>query len=240
MTRTTTFRDRGAPTFVLVPGAWCSAGIWDAVAERLLAADRAACALTLTGLEPDTQADPAAIGLQDHVGDVLRHVAERDLRDVVLVGHSYSGLVVGQVADRAPDRVAHTVFVQAFLPVDGRSLLDAFGAGAAQEAAQIERDGGWWAPPTEEGLAQEPDLDEREARALRRRLVPHPGRTVQEPVRMRRRPADLPATFVIEAGAELPAALSEMAAGRVSRVAAGHFSMVTAPDALADLLAAGR
>ena len=223
-------------TFVLVPGAWCGAEVWDAVAERLRAAGCAVFALTLTGLEEGTQVDPSAIGLQDHVDDVLRHLAEGDLRQVTLVGHSYSGLVVGQVADRASDRVARTVFVQSFLPADGRSLLDDFGGDAAEEARRIRRDGGWWAPPTQEGLAQEPDLDEERAGALRDRLVPHPGRTVQEPVRMRRPLADLAATFVVGADGEVPAERRDVPAERVRRIDAGHFSMVTAPDALVDLL----
>ena len=228
--------DERGPTFVLVPGAWCGAGIWDDVAERLRAAGCAVSALTLTGLEQGTQGDPSAVGLQDHVDDVLRHLTEKDLREVVLVGHSYSGLVVGQVTDRAPDRISHAVFVQSFLPADGRSLLGAFGGGAAEEARQIQRDGGWWAPPTQEGLAQEPDLDEEQARALSQRLVPHPGRTVQEPVRMHRSLPDLPATYVLESGTDVPAELGGVPAEHVRYITAGHFSMVTAPDALADLL----
>ena len=232
--------DGSGRTYVLVPGAWCGAGVWDAVAERLQAVGCAVTALTLTGLEPGTRADPSGVGLQDHVEDVLRHLSERDLREVVLVGHSYSGLVVGQVADRAPERVARTVFVQSFLPADGHSLLDAFGGDAAEEARQIQRDGGWWAPPTEEGLAQEPDLDEAQARALRDRLVPHPGRTVREPVRMGRALADLPGTFVVEADTEVPSELRRVPAEHIHRIDAGHFSMVTAPDALADLLLSSR
>lgn len=225
-------------TYVLVPGAWCSATIWDNVAQHLRGAGCDAVALTLTGLEPNTQADAAGIGLQDHVDEVLRHLTEQDLRDVVLVGHSYSGLVVGQVADRAPERVLRTAFVQAFLPVHGRSLLDAFGGDAAQELRQIEQDGGWWAPPTPEGLAQEPDLDEEQARALSLRLAPHRGRTVLEPVQMRRALTDLAATFVVQAGT-VPVELRELPAGRLLPTTAGHFSMVTAPRELTDLLLSG-
>lgn len=110
-------------TFVLVPGAWCRADIWVAVAQRLRAADCAVSALTLTGLEPGTQVDPSMVGLQDHVDDVARHLIERDLREVVLVGHSYSGLVVGQVADRTPDRVAGTVFCSPSCPLTGARYL---------------------------------------------------------------------------------------------------------------------
>ena len=225
------------PVFVLVPGAWCRAEIWDAVVERLRTADQTALALTLSGLEESSIVDPHAIGLEDHVDDVLRLLDRRDLREVVLVGHSYSGLVVGQVADRAPVRIARTIFLQAFLPVQGRSLLDDFGPdAAAEEARQIERDGGWWAPPTEDGLAQEPDLDTNAARALRSRLTPHPGRTVLGPARMRQPHTDLDARFVLGADSELPAALRDVPPRRIQRIDAGHYSMITAPDVVAEVL----
>jgi pimeloyl-ACP methyl ester carboxylesterase len=166
---------------VLVPGAWCRAPVWDAVAARLRAAGRTVHALTLSGLGEDPPADPGGVGLQDHVADVLGFLAETGLHDVVLVGHSYSGLVVGQAAARAPDRVARTVFVQAFLPVAGRSLIDEFGPAAGAEIRQIQDHGGWWPPPTVDDLVREPDLDAEAARELHARLVPHPGRTVLEP-----------------------------------------------------------
>lgn len=225
----------GRRRFLLVPGAWCRADIWDPVAERLRAAGRAVSAVTLTGLEEGTTVNPSEVGLRDHVDDVLRHLDDDGANDVVLVGHSYSGLVVGQVADRRSDRVVHTVFVQSFLPVNGRSLLDAFGGDREEEARQIQGNGGWWAPPTAQDLASEPDLDEDHARALAARLVPHPGRTVQEPVRMRRAVHHLPATYVIELDAKLPAQLHG-AVPSIRRIDAGHFSMVTAPDALVDAL----
>ena len=79
--------------------------------------------MTLSGLA-DRAGDVSNMGLETHVNDVLCVLERGDLRDVV-VGHSYSGIVAGQVADRAPDRVAHTVYIDAFVPHDGRSMLDA-------------------------------------------------------------------------------------------------------------------
>ncbi len=102
--------------------------------------------VTLSGLSKE--ADVSEVGLATHVADVLRVLSAGDLRDVVVVGHLYSGIVAGQVADRVPDRVAHTVFVQAFLPHDGKSMLDAFGEQKLEdELHQIAEHQGRWPAP---------------------------------------------------------------------------------------------
>jgi pimeloyl-ACP methyl ester carboxylesterase len=225
---------------VSVPGAWSRAEVWDTVAARLRAAGRVVHALTLSGLGEGEgpPGDAGPIGLQDHVADVLGFLSAASLHDVVLVGHSYSGLVVGQAADQAPDRVARAVFVQAFLPVTGRSLVDEFGPAAEAEARQIEDHDGWWPPPAVDDLAREPDLDPAAARDLHVRLVPHPGRTVLEPARMTRPHIALDARYVVQAGATLPGDLRLVPPARIHRIEAGHFSMLTAPDRVARTLLA--
>jgi pimeloyl-ACP methyl ester carboxylesterase len=99
-------------TFVLIPGAWMGAWVWEAVARDLASLGHRAVPITLAGLESG-HGDVSGVGLATHVEDVLGLLDRADLRDVVLVGHSYSGFVAGQVAGRAPGRVSHTVFVQA-------------------------------------------------------------------------------------------------------------------------------
>jgi len=85
-------------------GAW----VWEPVTDGLRALGHHVSPVTLSGLSKG--ADVSNVGLATHVNDVLSHMAANDLRDVVVVGHLYSGIVAGQVADRAPNRVAHTVF----------------------------------------------------------------------------------------------------------------------------------
>jgi pimeloyl-ACP methyl ester carboxylesterase len=111
--------------YVLVPGAWAADWIWDETASRLRGFGHTVHALTLSGL--GGTGDAADVDLSTHVQDVLDHIRAHDLDRVVLVGHSYAGVVVGQVAASAPDLVAHTVYVNAFLPVEGRSLLEVSG-----------------------------------------------------------------------------------------------------------------
>lgn len=80
----------------------------EAVRQGLAERGRDARVVTLSGLGPD--ADVASIGPGTHVDDVESVLDADDLREVVLVGHAYSGIVAGQVADRSPQRVAHTVY----------------------------------------------------------------------------------------------------------------------------------
>ena len=121
-------------TYVLVPGAWLGGWVWEPVAAPLRERGHAVHPLTLPGLS-DRSTGAAGVGLEDHVEDVVTVLEDRDLRDVVLLGHSYAGLVAGMVADRAPDRVAHTVFLDANVPVDGASMVDGWSAAGRAGAA---------------------------------------------------------------------------------------------------------
>jgi pimeloyl-ACP methyl ester carboxylesterase len=107
--------------FVVVAGAWLGAWAWDEVVPELRGAGHEVHALTLSGLA-EKRGVPA--GQQTHVQDIVDEVERLGLRDVVLVGHSYSGVPVGQAAERIGDRLARVVFVDANVAVDGVSLLD--------------------------------------------------------------------------------------------------------------------
>ena len=100
---------------VLVHGGFCGGWIWRPVADRLRAAGHDVYAPTLTGLgERCHLADPA-IDLDVHAEDVLNLLRFEDLGDVLLVGHSYGGLILQLVADRAPERLARCIHVDALM-----------------------------------------------------------------------------------------------------------------------------
>ncbi|GAB2997097.1 alpha/beta hydrolase [Amycolatopsis acidiphila] len=108
-------------TFVLVPGA-CHGGWWyEPLAEDLRRAGHRAYPLTLTGLGERRHPACAGINLDTHVRDVLAVLEYEQIDDAVLVGHSYGGMVISGVADRAPERVDSLVYVDAFVPDDGDS-----------------------------------------------------------------------------------------------------------------------
>lgn len=111
-------------TFVLVHGAWQTASTWDLVTPRLQAAGHAVTIPLLGGLENDANALSPAIGLQTHIEDVVDVLTRENLQDVILVGHSYAGMIITGVAEHVLDRLQRLVYVDAFVPCDGQSTLD--------------------------------------------------------------------------------------------------------------------
>ena len=233
---------------ILVPGAWMGAWCWLPVTERLSALGVRAHAVTLEGLEDDT--DPvqrSRVRLADHVAQLCQLLAGRP-GPVVLVGHSYSSMVTAQAADRMPGRVAGLVHLGGFLPVDGRSLIDAWGGSDADRAAErgdIRRGGDLWAPPTAAMLAHEPDLTAEQAAGLAARFVPHPGHTVLDPAVLAAPVGGQPTTYVAlstgdeqEAWEHVPEVARQAAGWRRRHLVSGHFANVTQPQQVSELIAA--
>ena len=111
-------------TFVICHGAWSAGWAWKKVRPLLRAAGREVFTPTCTGLgERVHQASPA-VDLETHIEDVLGVIEFEGLTDIALVGHSYGGMVATGVADRVPERVKQLIYLDAFVPGHGQSLLD--------------------------------------------------------------------------------------------------------------------
>ncbi len=108
-------------TFVLVHGAWHGGWCWRDVRAILRAGGHEAFTPTLTGLGERSHLLSRDIDMNTHVADVANTIVWEELEDVVLVGHSYGGNVITGVADRMKDRLAHAVYLDAFVPKDGDS-----------------------------------------------------------------------------------------------------------------------
>jgi pimeloyl-ACP methyl ester carboxylesterase len=111
-------------TYVLVHGGWHGGWCWQKVTPRLRAAGHDVYTPTLTGLGERAHLLTPAVGLETHIEDVLGVLHYEDLQQVVLVGHSYGGMVITGVADQVPERIAQLVYLDAFVPQDGQSLID--------------------------------------------------------------------------------------------------------------------
>ncbi len=114
-------------TYVLVHGGWTGGWLWRKVATHLRAAGHDVYTPTLTGLGERVHLASPDIDLETHIQDILMVLDYEELRDVILVGYSYSGMVVTAVAERAPERLAHLVYLDAFVPGDGDSLASIIG-----------------------------------------------------------------------------------------------------------------
>lgn len=114
-------------TFVVVHGAWTGAWDWDRVAERLRVSGHNVHVPTLSGLGERSHLALLPITLSTHIDDIVNEMVWHELTDVVLVAHSYGGFVATGVVERAADRIAAIVYVDAFIPEDGQSFEDIMG-----------------------------------------------------------------------------------------------------------------
>jgi pimeloyl-ACP methyl ester carboxylesterase len=244
-------------TFVLVPGAWLGGWAWYTVAHRLRNAGHEALPVTLTGLGDRAALARPEVDLETHIADVVSLLTERNLTEVVLVGHSYAGLVVQSVADRIPERIAAVVYVDSGPMPDGWSMLDFFGpADAARMEGVVRDDGdGWLLPfPGVEHLgapSATADFDDATRDLLTAKATPQPFGTYRQPVEVRRAFAgEFRRVAIVAGGFGMPVAkLREMIASgngpfsgmagsdwEFSQLETGHWPMLTAPDKLAVLL----
>lgn len=128
-------------TYVIVHGAWGGGWDWKAVDSMLTAQDHRVYRVTLTGLGERVHLASASIGLTTHISDVVNTISWEQLDDVVLVGHSYGGMVVTGVADRIPERLRAVIYMDAFLPKSGESLAQLTGTQGAAFFTSNTKDG---------------------------------------------------------------------------------------------------
>jgi pimeloyl-ACP methyl ester carboxylesterase len=134
--------------FVLVHGAWRGSWTWARVRPLLAAAGHRVFTPTLTGLGERSHLLSRNVSLDTHVADVVNLMMWEDLRDIVLVGHSYGGAVVRQVADRMPDRIHSLVYLDAFVQENGKANFDYLpDHGKSMRELAVADGDGWKVPP---------------------------------------------------------------------------------------------
>jgi pimeloyl-ACP methyl ester carboxylesterase len=132
-------------TFVLVHGSWHGGWCWRRVADRLEKRRHKVFTPTLTGLGDRVHLLSAAVDLNTHITDVVNLIKFEGLENIVLAGHSYAGAVITGVAEQVLPSIGSIVFIDAFLPVNGDTMLsmttDALRATtlAAQAKGEISR-----------------------------------------------------------------------------------------------------
>ncbi|WP_432034833.1 alpha/beta fold hydrolase [Streptomyces cucumeris] len=223
--------------YLLVAGARLGSWAWDEVVPHLKAAGHSVYPLTLSGLA-EKRGVPA--GQQTHVQDIVDEVERQDLREVVLVGHSYSGIPVGQAAERVGDRLAGVVFVDSSVPADGEPFVSSWPDGGVMVRASIAENEGFWPVAPAAHFEGHGLTDEQIARIVRG-STPHPGATLTEPAVLERPLSDLPATYIkCTLGDPEPsddvAKLLVSEHWRLIEMDTGHWPMFSQPRELAQVL----
>jgi pimeloyl-ACP methyl ester carboxylesterase len=233
-------------TFVLVHGAWQSTGTWDLLAPLLEKHGHRVITPVLSGLGTDQSRLSPDITLQQHVEDVLLELAKFP-EQVILVGHSYAGMIISGVAETNPTQVQRLVFLDAFIPENGQSVLDLLPSDVGahfRDVARVHGDG--WRLPGGEGQLDLWGLKSGEARDfVRARLCDFSLRCFEEPLRLpANRKAGIPATFVSCVAQDYPArpffepfAKKARASGWVvAELNTGHDCHVERPGEVASIL----
>jgi pimeloyl-ACP methyl ester carboxylesterase len=227
-------------TFLVCHGAWSAGWAWKKMHPRMQAAGHRLVTPTYTGLgEREHLANPS-IDLETHIRDILNVIRYEDLRDIVLIGHSYGGMVATGVADRARDRVNRLIYLDAFVPGDGQCLLDLLPESERQRMLGLAKAGdGWRVPPN----PTPPDTAPADAEWLSERRVHHPINCITAPLALHGGELTLPRSDIYATRAAQLDTFGQFArrakiepGWRYHEIDASHSPHVTAPDALMTLL----
>lgn len=217
-------------TFVIVHGAWTGAWSWKRVVERLRAKGHVVHVPTLSGLGERSHLNTLPINLTTHIDDVVNEILFHDLGNVVLVAHSYGGIVATGVIERIKDCIASVVYLDAFVPNDGQGFID-FAGGWELKGELIE------APPTSPG-----DYLREEDRAwVDGKATPQPTATLTERLKVASAYKDVAKkTYIVATGWDGFGGIADRfrddPAWQVHEVACGHDVPIDMPDELTALL----
>ncbi len=232
--------------YVLIPGAWHGAWCWARVLPLLRAAGCVSHAVTLTGVGDRAHLFSAGIRLAVHIQDVISLITCEEMDDVVLVGHSYGGMVITGVADALMQQerpvLQHLVYLDAIAPHPGESWSSQHSpeAVAARIRSAMTEGGGVAIPPPDPKVF---GLEGRDYEWVKRRMTPQPLGLYQETLQFDAvRVAKLPRTFIdctnpaLDGIAAIRKRVRVEAGWRVLELKAGHDSMISAPRQLAEIL----
>lgn len=191
-----------------------------------------------TGLGEREHLASPSIDLDTHIRDVIAVLEYEDLRDVILIGHSYGGMVATGVADRARDRIAQLVYLDAFVPEDGQSLFDLVSEDARERMIELaESEGrGWRVPPN----PMPADTSDEDVNWCTPRRLPQPIKTLQQPLKMIDPELSVVKNYIYctrsDTFEQFATRAREAEGWRYFELDASHSPHITAPAALAALL----
>jgi len=234
--------------FILIHGSWHNGSVWYRVEQQLKQEVFVVLTPTLDGFESITNPPGKDIGLHRHITQVVDLIKSHELTDVILVGHSYSGLVISGIAEHIPARLNSLVYLDAFIPEDQQSLSDIIGAESEQyyrgiavdDTGKGKADGiqGWLLPP---GKPEDYGVtDPQDVEWLKNRMVYTPILTFEEAVHLSNPQSQAIPRFFIRC-TEFPylAAFEKKArvlGWKIYEVHTGHDAMLTDPIEVSKIL----
>jgi pimeloyl-ACP methyl ester carboxylesterase len=227
-------------TFLVCHGAWSAGWAWKKMHPLMSKAGHRLVTPSYTGLGERAHLAIPSIDLETHITDMLNVIRYEDLRDIVLVGHSYGGMVATGVADRARDKVRQLIYIDAFVPNDRQCLLDFLHESEQRRMEELASSGdGWRVPPN----PTPPDTPPADVDWLSERRVHMPVKCFQSKLKLNGGPLALPRSYIYATRAAPLDTFGQFAkmtkndpAWDYHEIDASHSPNVTAPEALMALL----
>jgi len=227
-------------TFVLVHGAWHGGWCWRRVADRLEAQGHKVFTPTLTGLGERSHLMAPGIGLATHIADIANVFKWEQLSDVVLCGHSYGGMIIAGAAERAQAAIGSIVYLDAFVPGNGESVLDLTGPAVHEAVRKAQAKKLTAVPPRS---AEAFGVNERDRAWVDDQCTPQPIATFTEKIAVTGKTQAIAKKTYIRAPTYPSPGFDKALAGaktdsawRVYNASCGHDIMVDEPDWLAKVL----
>jgi pimeloyl-ACP methyl ester carboxylesterase len=217
-------------TFVVAHGAWSAGWAWKKMHPLMARLGHELYTPTCTGIGEREHLASPEVTLNTHITDIFNVLRFEGLTDVILIGHSYGGMVATGVADRARDRIAKLVYLDAFVPDDGQSVLDLVGRHHKEEAID-----GWKVPPN----PLPSDTPESDVIWAMARRVYQPLGTLEQPLELTGGPLTLPRHYILCTRSNNFQRFADKARSQgwpVHELDASHNPHITCPEDLAALL----
>jgi pimeloyl-ACP methyl ester carboxylesterase len=228
-------------TFLVAHGAWSAGWSWKKMRPLLSAMGHILMVPTYTGVGERIHLAGPGVDLDTHISDMLNVLFFEDLHDIALVGHSYGGMVATAVADRQPERIARLIYIDAFVPRNGQSLLDLHSEAArrAVHEAALHHGQGWQVPPN----PLPPDTSPEDVAWISPRRVMQPLGTMTQPVQLNKAGRQIPTAYIyckrtgpMDVFQPFARRAQRESGWRYYEIDASHSPHVTAPEILAELL----
>lgn len=225
-------------TILVAHGAWSAGWSWKKMHPLMSAAGHRFIVPTYTGLGERAHLATPEVSLETHIQDLLGVIKYEQLADFVLVAHSYGGMVATGLADRVPELIRRIIYVDAFVPRDGQSLLDLIPAETRESILAAARDGAWLVEPQPIPADTAPE----DVKWIEQLRIPQPLHCFDMPVKLAQGDTKVPRSYIYALRRPPMDVFGQFAARAKSEgwdyheIDASHSAQVTAPELLADLL----